>query len=104
MSIRVNQQQQQQQNNTKLALPDAKTLLQCAKLSIKLSKPLCFYFYIDSCKGGCKIVSTDGEKILYKNSDEHTSPIKNTYKVGNEYIIVTENTIYIASANTQIQN
>jgi hypothetical protein len=101
MSIRENSHQQQ--NTQKLSLPDPKTLLQCAKLSIKLSKPLCFYFYIDSCKGDCKIVSTDGEKILYKNGDEHTSPIKNTYKVGNEYIIVTENTIYIVSANTKIQ-
>ena len=27
-------------------------------------------------------LSQDGDKIVYKNNDEHTSPIKNTYAVG----------------------
>lgn len=88
----------------KLTLPDAKSLNQACKLAIKLSKPIDFYFYIDSCRGGCQIITNDGEKILYKNNDEHTSPIKNTYGVGNEYLVVTENTIYILSKNTQIKN
>ena len=32
----------------------------------------------------------------------HTSPIKNTYKVGNEYLVVTENTIYVISCSTRV--
>ena len=88
------------QPNTKISMPSSQTLEQAAKLSIKISKPICFYFYIDSCKGGASIVKADGEKIIYKNNEEHTSPIKNTYKVNNEYLVVTENTIYIVSANT----
>ena len=43
-------------------------------------------------------------KIVYKNNDEHTSPIKNTYAVGNEYLVVTENTIYVLSKSTRIVN
>ena len=89
-------------NNSKITLPTSDTLETAAKLSIKLSKPICFYFYIDSCKGGASIVKAEGEKIIYKNNEEHTSPIKNTYKVNNEYLVVTENTIYIISANTQV--
>ena len=50
------------------------------------------------------IVTSDGDKIVYKNNDEHTSPIKNTYAVGNEYLVVTENTIYVLSKSTRIVN
>ena len=91
------------QSGGKLTLPSEKTLNQAAKLSIKIAKPICFYFYVDSCRGGASIVTHEGEKIVYKNNDEHTSPIKNTYKVGNEYLVVTENTIYVISAKTQIK-
>ena len=73
------------------------------KLSIKLQKPTDYYFYVDSLKGGICIATNDEDKIIYKNNDEHTSPIQNTYKVGNEYLVVTENTIYVISAKTQIK-
>ena len=83
-------------------MPSAQTLEQGAKLSIKISKPLCFYFYIDSCRNNASIRTADGEKIIYKNNEEHTSPIRHTYKVNNEYLIVTDNTIYVISCNTKI--
>ena len=91
-----------EQQASKISMPDTNTLSQAAKLSIKVSKPICFYFYIDSCKGAAQIVTADGDKIIYKNSEEHTSPIRHTYKVGNEYLIVTDNTIYIISCDTKI--
>ena len=87
----------------KISLPGAKTLEQAAKLSIKVSKPICFYFYIDSCKGNISIVNSDGDKIVYKNSEEHTSPINNTYKVNDEFLVVTDNTIYVISCNTKVK-
>ena len=58
--------------SNKIGLPSTNTLNQAAKLSIKVSKPICFYFYIDSCKGQASIVSADGDKIIYKNNEEHT--------------------------------
>jgi hypothetical protein len=91
-----------QQSAGKISLPSNETLSQAAKLSIKVSKPICFYFYIDSCKNGAQIVTAEGDKIIYKNNEEHTSPIRHTYKVGNEYLIVTDNTIYIISCDTKI--
>ena len=91
------------QEANKISIPDEKPLSQAFKLSIKISKPMCTYFYIDSCRGKVSIVNSDGDKIIYKNSEEYTSPIQNTYKVGNEYLIVTENTIYVISANTKVQ-
>ena len=88
--------------NKKISMPSNDTLGQAAKLSIKISKHICFYFYIDSCKGNASIITAEGDKIIYKNNEEHTSPIKNTYKVGSEYLVVTENTIYVISCETNI--
>ena len=90
------------ESSNKIVVPDANTCQAAVKLSIKSGKPIDFYFYIDSCKGNLNIVNSDGEKVLYKNSDEYTSPIKNTYKVGEQFFIVTENTIYVISCNTKL--
>ena len=87
----------------KLSIPCSDTLIQACTLSIKLQKPTCFYFYVDSLKGAICIASNEDDKIIYKSNDEHTSPIQNTYKVNNEYLVVTENTIYVISASTKIQ-
>ena len=89
-------------NSNDISIPSTNTLSQAAKLSIKISKPVCFYFYIDSCNDGIKICTNETDKIIFKNLDEHTSSISNIYKVDNEYLIVTENTIYIISSNTKV--
>jgi hypothetical protein len=86
-----------------LTLPSDKTLQQATKLSLKLTKPIDFYFYVESLKGNISIVNVDGEKIIFKSEDEHTSPILNTYKSDNSYIVVTENTIYMVSTNTKVK-
>jgi hypothetical protein len=86
----------------KVSLPSDKTMQQAVKLSIKTSKPICMYFYIDSLKGKVTISSDGEDKIVFKNEDEYTSPILNTYQCENCYIIVTENTIYLVSSNTRI--
>jgi len=86
-----------------LTLPTDKTLMQATKLALKTKKPICFYFYIDSLKGKITIVSDGEDRIIFKSEDEHTSPILNTYKSDNSFIVVTENTIYILSADTQVR-
>ena len=85
-----------------VGLPSDKTLQQAVKLSIKSSKPICFYFYVESLKKKVSIVSDGEDKIIFKNQEEHTSPILNTYKCGNEFLVVTENTIYVISADTKV--
>ena len=40
------------------------------------------------------------EKLLVRSNEEYTSPISKIFKVNQEYIIVTENSIYVVS--TQI--
>ena len=40
-------------------------------------------------------VRENGQKLLVKSQEEYTSPIQKLYKSGNEFIVVTENSIYI---------
>lgn len=43
------------------------------------------------------------EKMLVKSGEEYTSQISKTYKVGEDFIIMTENSIYIVSAKIQMR-
>ena len=85
-----------------ITIPSETTLVQAAKLSLQSSKPICFYFYLESCKGNVTIAKNSTDKIIFKNMEEHTSPISNIYKVESEYLIVTKNTIYIISASSKV--
>jgi hypothetical protein len=46
-------------------------------------------------------VKSTQEKLLVKSEDEYTSPIAKIYKVESEYIIVTENSIYLVSSEIE---
>ena len=48
-------------------------------------------------------VIANEEKLLVKSEDEYTSPISKIYRVEGEYIIVTENSIYLVSADIESQ-
>ena len=56
-------------------------------------------YWVESCDKEVLIgVRENGEKLLVKSEDEYTSPIQKIYKVEEEYIIITENSIYVVSA------
>ena len=95
-------QTQSQQSSGTVKMPNAKTLLQAFKLSIQVEKPVETYFYVDSCKGNVYICANETDKIIYKNHNEHTSPVSNIYKTEGDYLIVTENSIYILSGTTKV--
>jgi len=42
-------------------------------------------------------VKTNDEKLLVRSTEEYTSPINKIFKVCDEYIVMTENSIYIVS-------
>ena len=44
-------------------------------------------------------VREGGEKLLVKSEEEYTSPVSKIYKVESEYIIITENSIYVVSSD-----
>lgn len=85
-----------------IKLPSETTLKNAAKLSIQEDKPIMLDYWMDSCDEGTSVmvgVKTTDEKLLVRSSEEFTSPISKIYKVGGDYIIMTENSIYIVSAD-----
>jgi hypothetical protein len=79
-------------------LPSDITLKHAAKLSIVDDKPIMFDYWTASLDKKALIgAKENGEKLLVKSEDEYTSTIGKFYKSGTEYIIITENSIYIVS-------
>mgnify|MGYP006112527029 CR=1 FL=1 len=80
-------------------LPSNTTLQHVAKLAIIEDKPVMLDYWTGSCDKEVLIgVRESGEKLIVKSEDEYTSPISKIYKVSTEYIIVTENSIYLISS------
>lgn len=82
-------------------IPPGNTCLQhCIKISVVDDKPIMMDYWNASQENKVLIgVRENGEKLLVKSEDEYTSPIEKIYKVDKEYIIMTENSLYIVSAN-----
>jgi predicted P-loop ATPase/GTPase len=91
--------------STNYRLPSETTLLHAAKLSIVEDKPIMLDYWTasiqkDNEKPTCLIgIRNKTEKMLVKSEDEYTSPIKKFYKNDKDFIVVTENSIYIISAD-----
>jgi hypothetical protein len=84
-------------------MPCAQVLMHAAKIAIEDDKPIQLDYYVDSLQGKV-FVGEDHEtkeKMLVKSAEEFTSLIEKTYKVQEDYIITTQNSIYIASAKIQ---
>jgi hypothetical protein len=84
-------------------IPSTATLVSAAKLAIQKDMPINLDYFLDSADGkaflGEDAVSKD--KMLVKNSEEYTSHIQKIYKAGDDFIIMTENSIYIVSGSVQ---
>ena len=90
------------ESSTNYRLPGGTTLQHCAKLGIVEDKPIMFDYWTSSCDKSVLIgVRESGEKLLVKSEDEYTSPIGKIFKVEEDYIILTENSIYVISADVQ---
>jgi hypothetical protein len=77
-------------------LPETNTLQHAAKLSIVEDKPIMLDYWTNSLDKTALIgVKETQEKLLVKSEEEYTSPIAKIFKVGKEYIVVTENSIYL---------
>lgn len=80
-------------------LPSEATLKHASKLSIVEDKPIMLDYWTSSLEKNALVgVRESGEKLLVKSEDEYTSPINKFYKSASEYIIITENSIYLVSS------
>ena len=87
-------------NNTNYRLPSDVTLQHASKLSIVEDKPIMLDYWTASVDKKALVgVRESGEKLLVKSAEEYTSAIAKFYKSASEYIIITENSIYIVSSD-----
>jgi hypothetical protein len=81
-------------------LPSPLCMQHVFKLAVVEDKPIMLDYWTSSLDKTVIIgVRENNEKLLVKSADEYTSPIAKIFKVETEYIIVTENSIYIVSAD-----
>jgi hypothetical protein len=79
-------------------LPSDVTMKHAAKLAIVDDKPILLDYWTPSLDKKALVGAREnGEKMLVKSEDEYTSTIAKFYKSGSEYIVITENSIYIVS-------
>jgi hypothetical protein len=84
---------------TNYRLPSDLTLKHATKLAIVEDKPIMLDYWSSSLDKKALVgVKESGEKLLVKSEDEYTSPISKFYKSATEYIIITENSIYLVSS------
>lgn len=81
-------------------LPSDVTLKHATKLAIVDDKPIMLDYWASSLDKKALIGAREnGEKLLVKSEDEYTSTIQKFYKSGTEYIVITENSIYLVSSD-----
>jgi hypothetical protein len=83
--------------------PSAQSLVQAAKIALEKDCPIMLDYYRQTA-GGTAFLGEDPdskERVLVKSKDEFTSLIKKLYKVGDDFIILTENSLYVVSGKIQ---
>lgn len=85
-------------NPASYRLPDDTTLQHAARFALVEDKPIMLDYWIASLDKKAVVgVRDTKEKLLVKSSDEYTSPISKMYKNANDFIVFTENSIYIVA-------
>ena len=83
-------------------LPSNMCMQHASKLAIVEDRPIMLDYWSQSIEKKVIIgVKENGEKLLVKSEEEYTSPIGKIFKIETEYIILTENSIYIVSSDIQ---
>lgn len=87
-------------------MPSAETLQSAVKVAITEDRPIMMDYWTSSLdKTACIGVSGTGSettKMLVKSQYEYTSPIQKIFKVKDEFVIMTENSIYLVDAKIKV--
>jgi hypothetical protein len=84
-----------------LETPSEKTLVYAARMALEKDMPVMLDYYVDT-RDGRAFLGEDSatkDKMLVRSEDEYTSPIAKILKVDDDFIVITENSIYIVSKN-----
>jgi hypothetical protein len=86
--------------NSNYRVPSNTTMEHACKIAVVEDKPIMLDYWTCSLDKNALIgVRENKEKLLVKSEEEYTSPVSKVYKVENEFLVVTENSIYIVSAD-----
>jgi hypothetical protein len=89
-------------SSSSFRMPSHLCMQHAAKLGIVEDRPIMLDYWTLSLEKKVIIgVKENGEKLLVKSEDEYTSPVSKIFKIEAEYIILTENSIYIVSSDIQ---
>lgn len=82
-------------------LPNEKTLLHAARIAMEQDKPIMLDYFLPTCMGQAFLGEDDvtKERSLVKSAEEYTSPIQKILGTKTEFIVITENSIYIVSGS-----
>jgi hypothetical protein len=85
-------------------LPENTTLQTAVKWGIIEDKPIMMDYWVNSLDKSVLIGIKDSkEKLLVKSVDEYTSPISKVLKNNQDYILITENSIYLVDVNIPVK-
>jgi hypothetical protein len=84
-----------------LEIPSEKTLAYAARIAIERDMAIMLDYYVDTRDGKAFLGedSTTKDKMLVRSEDEYTSPIQKIFRVEEDFVVITENSIYIVSRN-----
>ena len=83
--------------------PSPQALVNAAKIAIEQDRPIQLDYYVESAtkKAFMGKDTETNEKMLVKSHEEFTSLVQKVYKVGEDYLVLTENSLYIVSGNIE---
>jgi hypothetical protein len=87
---------------SELQLPSEKAMKHAARVAIEQDKPIMLDYYNET-RDGKAFMGEDSktkEKMLVRSEEEYTSLIQKIFKVGDDFVAVTENSVYIIAGNT----
>jgi hypothetical protein len=86
-----------------MVCPSPQTMWHAAKIAIEQDRAIMLDYYQQTANGTAYL-GEDGEtkeRILIKSKEEFTSLIGRTLKADNDFIVLTENSLYIVSGKIQ---
>ena len=80
-------------------------MVQAAKVALQQDRPIYLDYYEDSVQKKCCIGVQGTTKMLVKSDTEYTSPSESIMRIkeDNTWIILTENSLYIVSADIPVK-
>lgn len=88
---------------SEISLPCDKTLKHAARIAIEQDKPIMLDYFTDTVEQRAFIGEDNvtKEKMLVRSAEEYTSLIQKIFRVDTDFIVITENSIYIISGATK---